>query len=304
MSKSQHKKQTNKNIKDSVHMRTLINIALVSVLFVLVLVAVYEPGLEMPPEPSKLTQLVPEDVTRISIQQARGATITLTRKDDSNEWSMIEPVALPANYFRIQELLPLLQSSSNAQYPVEGLDLKKYHLDKPSLQVTFNDLSIAFGDQDPINQLRYVVIGNTVHLTNDNYYHQLNAGVARFADTQILLPEYRPTRIELPEFVLTKDKQGWISTLKGSISADRINKLVDEWRHARGIKVSDYTSYRSKNKQLIKVSIEQQAKPIEFELTPLKDDIILGRKDIKLQYHLTRETLERLLKLPSEVTEY
>ena len=67
-------------------------------------------------------------------------------------------------------MLDLLQTHSFRQFENTLQNRQAFGLDKRAYQISFNDLAIAFGSTDPVEQLRYVMVNNEIHLVNDQYY--------------------------------------------------------------------------------------------------------------------------------------
>jgi hypothetical protein len=56
---------------------------------------------------------------------------------------------------------------------LRGYDLAKLGLDPPRITLQLNDLSIAFGDEDPIEHDRYVRIGDELLRVPDRFSARL-----------------------------------------------------------------------------------------------------------------------------------
>lgn len=122
--------------------------------------------------PEPITELNPNKITRLNLNAIDHSPLTFNKNVDG--WSLVkEGNRLPANELVIQRILQLAQAESLQQFPLKPADLPKYQLDNPRIIVSFDDIKIGFGDLDPINNLRYVLVGNRVHLIKDDYYRDL-----------------------------------------------------------------------------------------------------------------------------------
>ncbi len=119
-----------------------------------------------------LTSLLPEQITRIEIQNSNGADIHLERKEGT--WMMTEPSKAKANSARIDGLLKIAQAVSISRFPAPD-DLSEYGLNPPQAVLTINQTKIEMGTTNPISHRRYLHVGNKIHLINDRFPHFLQA---------------------------------------------------------------------------------------------------------------------------------
>jgi len=276
--------------------RTALNLALLAAVAGLAALVYWEPGIERPAELPKLTSLAPADVTQIVIRPQRGAEIRLEKAQGA--WMMHAPVAAHANEFRIEALLGITRADSHAQFDAGALDLAKFRLDAPATVLRLNDVELAFGGSEPLDNRRYVRAGAAVHLINEDYYYRLQTDYPAFVSNQLLPPQARPVQIRLPEFSVTRAEGGWqLEPAQQPPAPDALNAFVDEWRRAQAVEVDRYEGEAARG--ALRVSFDGGAAPLEFLLLETEPELVLARADLGLRYHLTAEQAQRLLQPPS-----
>ncbi len=273
--------------------RGWLNLGLLALLAGLVALAVYQPGIEAPPVEPTLTALAPAAIHRIHIERRDQPAFTLEKQADV--WR-IAPQGWMADGARLKVLLDLAQEKSVQRLPADPL--ARYGLEKPALVVTFNDTRIVFGDTDPIQNRRYVMVGDRVHLIADLHYAGFNSSAASFAEPRLLPEGARVRKLGLPGLTLSADDKGnySIEPPRDGLPADAPQQLVDEWRNARALWVEADTDATAQGSVRI---THDGAAEIEYRIISREPDLVLARPDIKLRYHFTAEQAQRLLELPA-----
>ncbi len=282
----------------TVSAKTTLNIFLAIALAGLLALVVYEPGTTEAPAAEKLTTLMPETVQKISIVSTRHAPLLLEKK--SGQWQMQAPLKMPANVGRIQLLLKVLQTKSIARYPMSRVDANQLQLDAPNLSLTFDNLLLRFGATDALGGSRYVQVGNTVHLITDRYSHLAKGKATDFVSSALLPPASVIDELVLPSLHLAQQGMHWLANEKPA-NADAIQSLLNEWRHARALRVSELakTVMPLKATESITVTLGKEAnkQTLHFSLLRNDSEIILQRQDLGIEYHFPVEAGERLLSL-------
>jgi hypothetical protein len=117
-----------------------------------------------------LTSLTPNQVNSIIIENGSGPAVHLERKTDG--WTLTQPSTEKADQAKVEKLLQITQGVSIRRFEAPQ-DLTEFGLSPPQATITLNQTRIEMGVLHPINQRRYIRVGNTVHLTNDLFYHLL-----------------------------------------------------------------------------------------------------------------------------------
>jgi len=158
--------------------RMALNLGLIGLVGILVLLAVYEPGLDAPKQLPRLTAIEGPAVKAITVTRKDDEAIMLAKEGE--RWMMRAPYSVPANPGRVQSILGFLEGTSQASFPTQGHDLKRFGLAEPKVRMEVDADVFAFGDTSPMNGQRYVLYKDRVHLTMDALYDQLLAEGRRY----------------------------------------------------------------------------------------------------------------------------
>lgn len=274
--------------------RLIMNLVLLAIIAVLGAVAFLKPGKQEPETPSLLT-LDADALTRMTLRNKE--TLVFERQD--GVWRLTAPFAAPVNQIRAGQLLEVAKARSEAHYPLRQEDVGQFGLDKPQATLTLGDASLQFGGTDPINMRRYVRLGDTLHLVDDNFFHHLTAPATDYVDKK-LLPEGAKIRaIELPGFKATKGPEGqWTAEPPGD-GKTNLGELASSWATVRAIDVKrlDPGQDREIVGETIRIGLAE-GPPVEFVVLEKQPGLILARKDLGLKYEMTSETSRELLNLP------
>jgi hypothetical protein len=118
-----------------------------------------------------------------------------------------------------------------------------------------------------------------------------------------LLPERAQelSEIRLPDLSVKRGADGkWTVTPPvADLSADDVNKFVDEWRHAQALQVVAYTGTPTGGTATLVIG--DGATQFQFDIMADDGDLVLGRKDAGVQYQFTADARKRMLtlKLPA-----
>lgn len=157
--------------------RRWINLGLLGLVVGLAALALLEPG-RQPETIAPLLELTPAQMERIEVLRADRETLAFERRE--GRWRMTAPHSGWANPVLINRVLEMAALRCPRRYPVTELDPSALHLDPPSLRLRLNDQEIAFGATAPVDGLRYLRVGATVHLCPDRGYPLLNSAAAGF----------------------------------------------------------------------------------------------------------------------------
>jgi hypothetical protein len=276
--------------------RNLLNGLLALVILGLVLLVVFEPGKSPPPAKVTLTNLNSSDIQRIQISRDDKDTVVLEKRHD--RWWLQQPYDIAASEGKVDTALELAHAASLARYPAQTMDAAQTGLQQPTLRISLGDVALRFGTTEPLQGRRYVQVGDTVHLINDRYSFLLRGAAASFVDSALLPADAALREIQLPDFSLHEEDGHWrVSGKQAALSADRLQQFVDEWRHARAMRVSATTD--TKAGQAIELRLGKGQAALRFLLTKQDDETLLTRPDLGLCYHFTDTEGQRLLTLPT-----
>ncbi len=277
---------------------TLINLALLLVVAALVLVATYEPGIDKPAETPSLLKLDRETVNHIKIQRNGQKTVELKR-NAKGKWQLLQPVEIAASDFRIDSLLRITDTKSLGTFAADKEKLTDYQLDRPDVTLTLNDTTqILFGTSTPLDQRRYVLLDNRVHLISDALYYHLIGDWPTFVRKKPLPDGASIESLQTPELILQwQDKRWQLDPKPETYSADQVTRLLDNWKLASAIQVKTYDGQQG---DPVSLQLKGQDQPLTFLVTARKPDLVLARPDLGIEYHFPAESAAQMLTLPPQ----
>ena len=279
--------------------RSLLNVVLVAIVAGLVLLVVYEPGIEVPPEPERLTDLDSVAIRQLRMERPDQPEMRFEKRADT--WYMLEPYQLPANNLRVGAVPDIVEAPSHAQLSVTELALDRFSLDPPNASLFLGDVRIDFGGSEQLSAMRYVRLGDTVHLITDRFYHHLLTAPAGLVDHRLLGPHAEPVEITLPEHRLTLADGIWtVAPELPEMTADAPVRLAEAWRHAQAIEVTALQNQDAE--QRVSIRLKGQTQPLRYLVSTAEHGVIFARPDAGVQYHLTESSAEPLLRIGAPIS--
>ena len=285
--------------------RNILNIVILGAVLILAVIAFY-PSMQKPTEAPviHLFDMPKSAINHFTIQGRNQSPQRFIKQDQQGsveKWYMEEPVHAKASESRLNTLLDIVEKPSRSQFQVEAANLAKYGLDSPIATLTFNEHTIAIGNNDPIHQRRYVLAEGKVHLIDDNFSHLLNENVGHLIDHALLPADSVIEKLTLPDFELIKMDANWQLTppRNGGVSQDVLQTFVDEWRYSQSLDVTILAEpYTNTSAPTIRIKLQGQDSPILFYIEQTTQGTAFIRPELKLRFHLTKDTAQRLLQLP------
>lgn len=272
--------------------RTLLNLGLLLLIVILAALVILEPGIEEEAPPTPLTHLEPTAVDRIILRRPGHEPVTLSRHDGGWWVERDSGPEVPANAMRVSNLQRLAAAESHSRFTPGSGELEKYGLSDPRAVVRLGDQSIAFGDTDPLNNRRYVLVDGVVHLITDSYYRHVIAEASSFYDKALLPGNPAINGLRVPGLTLNKSPQGqWLAEPEVDVSADNLNALVDEWRYAQAMEVQTAVERGAAAGEVV---VDTSDGEFRFKLYEEDGERVLVRDDLSLAYVFARETAQRL----------
>ncbi|ADE13739.1 conserved hypothetical protein [Nitrosococcus halophilus Nc 4] len=289
--------------------RTLLNLALVAIAILLGWVVFYKPGIAPEPPSPPLTPLDPEHIQAIRIAHKFREEIQLERKEGN--WFITAPIQAPANKAMVETLLGIAQTPSLSRYPIEDVALANLGLEPPEAHLSLDGVAIAFGTIEPLNQRRYALREDTIHLISDDAFQTVASSTARFVDPALLPGNHPITQIRLPQvtdyggnpkvspkgtITLRRNQDGWIAEgSSGEVASEAIAKLVEAWQQHTAQQVK----LKGDRATLATIEIRREGvPPVYFDLQASLPRLILVRSDLGVQYHLSPPAWNTLFQLP------
>lgn len=233
---------------------------------------------------------------------ARDISVRLERRDGG--WRLVEPVEAPADPSEVNSLLSVMRSPTYDTVDATAVDLAQFGLDAPERTLYYDDVTVEFGNVNPVTLRRFVRIGDRIVQINDPAGAPQNLDHSNFVHKRVLEDDVELVRIELPDWLLERTEQGgWRATARNGegereVSSDTALRAADEWHRARAmwtqLKRPDVT-----DRHPITLYPED-GEPIR--LYAVRDQqLILQRDAFNAQYHLARSLTDLLLDLIGEV---
>lgn len=276
--------------------RNRLNLALLLLVVVLALVAVYEPGKEPPPARQTLTTLDPQAIRAVRIERRDRDTVVLER--DGAHWRLSEPLAAPASDYRAGGVTRLAAAESLRRYPARGRDLAKFGLAAPQVRVTFDGTTtIALGDATAVDRRRYALADDTIHLIGEEVWYHLIGEATTFVSGQLLPPGASLESLALPGFTLARNDGRWsVQPEPEHWSADAVTALLDRWRHTQALEVRQQPPGEVQGER-VTVRLAGQAPPLVYVVVAREPDLVLVRPDLGLRFHLAASQAAELFEL-------
>ena len=168
-----------------------------------------------------LIKLQSEAINSIRINK-RGSDTVIQKQNGT--WQITEPINIKANQFRIGSLLKLLSTNNYTQYSTDNLNLEQYGLAKTELSLHVNNIIVHFGNTNPVNGKRYILINQHMYLIDDNFYPLINSQLGTLVDQNLFEKGSVITHLKTAEFTLHKNtKNIWQST--NGFSSDDITTI-------------------------------------------------------------------------------
>ena len=129
------------------------------------------------PEQQRLTALEPQHLTSIRVERADRLVLGLARGEDG--WRLDYPVQGAAEQRRVAQLLAVTRAPVHQEFRAPG-SLADYGLARPEAVLQLDDTRLAFGDRDPVQRSRYVLVGDRIRVIDDVYFNLLTLPVRHF----------------------------------------------------------------------------------------------------------------------------
>lgn len=247
------------------------------------------------PQRFALSALQAGRVTRLELAPAGKPAIVLEKRGD--DWRMTAPLQARADGYRIAATLELLKAQSETRLPAK--DLQKFELDKPYVRVSVSQGKeqqlFDIGGRQPLTNQLYVATGGYVYLVSPVYLVDVSRGAEDFLAKKLLADDESPAGFELPGMKLSlKDGRWQRAPDDGKLSADDLNRFVDEWKLATAMSVTPAAAGGGKPLAQLRVTLAG-GKVLDLALLAREPEVVLRREDEGLDYHFAPDAGARLL---------
>ncbi len=247
------------------------------------------------PEIQRLTSLDLESIQTINITRNQktsgpGKSISFF-KNKTAIWYMKSPYTLKAHQFRINTLLSLTQTPVDKIYTSRDLNLADFALDNPRASIKFNNTTIYYGNVNPLNNQRYLLVNNNLVMLTDTSYPLASAQAASFVDLSLVPDNFNIIKIKTPEADVLLDNDGqWLSSGKKPLNTHQIQNLLQSWKSTQAFAVHRYLP----RKQLGEITLYSEARSITYIISETDPWLILALPDIGIEYHLDKSLKDKL----------
>jgi hypothetical protein len=259
------------------------NLLLLVGIVALGLVARFEPGIEAPAEAPAITALKVDDVHRMHVNRPLRDDLVLVRRSPGN-WIIDRPAPLPADDFKVRALARLAEQKPVRSYPAADMDLAALQLSPPYATIVLNDTPVEFGNLEPIDGLRYVRVGERVHLIPDNYLPLMESSFTQFVRDRLLDKDARIEAIHLPDLSLSRTEQGWQMDPDKGLSAAVLQQFVNIWQDASALNIQAANPEQSGD--AIEIRLKGKETPVRLQIISRKPELVLVRPDYGIQYRM------------------
>ncbi len=237
-----------------------------------------------------LSNIEATSINHITVQRLDNEHIVFQKQGD--RWFMISPFKASANIARINSILHLLRSRSFVQIDAKDISLTPYQLDQAAITLHLDKHEFVFGATDPLDDRRYLMFNNTIHLLNDSLFHQLHQAPMFFVSTRLVPDEEIISSIKFTGHIVTKVNHSWsLSPVNDAVNVEQLDTLVDAWQTGEARQVRQYSAVDATEKVVVKFRSGRSA---QFDIVTKSPNLVLGRPDLALQYHLGKGFVEAL----------
>lgn len=278
--------------------RNLLNLLLLLLLAGLVLLVWLEPGRKTDPPVEKISTLSPETIEHIRIERPAGVVVM---QRDGDDWELREPVRLPANTVRIRAITSIAASESLGRHELIPQELARFGLDPPQARLWLDDVNMDFGHAAPLDNRRYVRVGDTLHIIQDLRYYQLVGDWTGYVSLRLLEEGQKLAGIELPGLQLLNREGSWVPEPRPDTwSADAATLLAQRWEGMQAMQIREY--HGNAEGAEIRLHLRDGEQALHFVILQRDPELILLRPDVQLAYTLVHSA-DEVLRLPDPEAE-
>jgi hypothetical protein len=270
--------------------RLIINVLLATGVFLITGLLFRDAG--NPPEPPmvSLTDFNPEQILHIRIHRPGMDTILMTKTGTG--WQIEAPAPAPANRFRVSSILGQLQARVIARFRPDESSLGIYGLDPSPVSLVLDDTMLTFGDVNPLDKGRYLLLNDTIYVVDDYLYPQLLQPVEFFINKRLLDFSGPPVRIQCGQTVWQKADGQWQSmdtnNEPGIKDMDAISLL---WH---GLETNSITPSTGAHSLGVVRLTSAESSTIQIRIKATVPDLVLSPEPYQFDYGFSPSTRESL----------
>lgn len=215
-------------------MRRRLLINLVVVLIAAALAAVAWLDVLRDGDPSRLTTLDADAVEVIRLQRQDRDDVRMERRPQG--WRLTDPVEARASDFHVRQVLALAELRSEARYTTREVDPDEVGLTPPRAHIALNGTGIRLGAQDPVDDLRYAMVGERIHLVRDRVMPLVRGPWWNFLDRHVLGDGRAPAALVTDALELRREDAEW-RVVRGDLDPAEAEALMAAWQDLEALVV-------------------------------------------------------------------
>jgi hypothetical protein len=213
-----------------------------------------------------------------------------------NRWHLIKPVQIRADEKKVREILQILAATSNQYFPL--VDLGRFGLDRPDVQMYINDEYFGFGGFSPTTHQQYVATNDQVYLLSLRYMLALPPSASELIDKQLLGPGEIPVKFELKHFTIESQNGSWHITRQDSdqiLDEKTMKHWLELWQTVHAEKITlERASGLDSGGNFIEISLHD-GQALNLKVLSNEIELLLLRADNGVGYHFSADVGRQLL---------
>jgi hypothetical protein len=223
-------------------------------------------------------------------------------------WRIVQPYQARADQMLVQRLLSVIAATSVEKFPTT--DLARFGLEHPRLKLKLDNEEFFFGNFNPVTSEQYMSYKNSVYLVPYTYAELASVQAVEFIDKNPLsqtekIAGFDFSRLEQWENIrLQVDLLNgrWTSSTNSKLSQNEMNEWFDaNWKNSSVTSVEPYMPNHQSSPPSFEVKLGN-GKKVHFERLQESPELILGRPDEGMSYHLPADAGFALLNPPVSAT--
>lgn len=249
-----------------------------------------------------ISDLPAQQVRSLRIERVGRPSISLGLRGDGRWW-MDAPIEIPADPARVNTLIRLPAKASFGAYPLTKTEPAELGLDPPLATVVLNGgrVSVGIGGVNPLNNRRYVLVGETVHLVTDTIGDLYSENAAAAANRYLLPSDVRIVSLGLPGLSIRHRPDGGWETEPPVADTKLAERLVNRWQRDPALLVEWWPRRQLDASSEVVVSLED-GRTLHFAIERRGRVVDLIRRDLDLYYRFSPQAAARLLDTRVPVT--
>ena len=249
----------------------------------------FDPPVEERPAPA-IAGFDPGKVDRIEIP-GPATTITLLRR--AGDWSLVEPVAWPADRRAVERLFDIVVIGDTQPLDDDGIEPSSLGFGESAVELNLGNTHIRFGTRNIIGERRYTMIGTDIYLLPDLHRPLIEQGLPGLVDRRLVPPGMKLTALDLPGAGIRRSENGWEALAPSSLSPQQAMQLASGWQELEASRVSVFGGAGQQPRPIVAHIDEDPSR--EFLLLSTSPEIIIANPSLGLQYHFRASQGDQLL---------